>query len=186
MGAARRLDADGVATLLRLAIGEYPSGALVRAVCERTDGEVRPLLRLLWQACGAADEPARALATLTRVQAASDADTSRYVFRREGEYWTIVFEGAVSRLRDRMGLRHLAVLLGRPGVRMPARALVDDEFADPERARVRVTKSVRAAIGRIAAIDPALGAHLRAAIRLGTACGYVPTDLDARAWEIGK
>jgi hypothetical protein len=40
---------------------------------------------------------------------------SRNLFRREGEYWTICYEGAVVRLRDAKGLRHLARLLTQPG-----------------------------------------------------------------------
>jgi hypothetical protein len=37
------------------------------------------------------------------------------LFRREGEYWTVVFDGVVVRLRDAKGLRHLARLLAHPG-----------------------------------------------------------------------
>src|SRR4029453_19395278 len=37
------------------------------------------------------------------------------VFRREGEYWTVIFDGVVVRLRDAKGLRHLARLLAHPG-----------------------------------------------------------------------
>jgi hypothetical protein len=37
------------------------------------------------------------------------------VFRQEGEYWTVVFDGAVVRLRDAKGLRYLARLLAHPG-----------------------------------------------------------------------
>jgi hypothetical protein len=39
----------------------------------------------------------------------------RNVFRREGEYWTVVYDGSVVRLRDAKGLRHLARLLANPG-----------------------------------------------------------------------
>ena len=42
-------------------------------------------------------------------------EAARYVFRREGEYWTVAYEGAVVRLRDAKGLRHLARLLAHPG-----------------------------------------------------------------------
>jgi tetratricopeptide (TPR) repeat protein len=34
---------------------------------------------------------------------------------RQGDYWTIVFEGHTTRLRNSKGLEHLAVLLARPG-----------------------------------------------------------------------
>jgi tetratricopeptide (TPR) repeat protein len=37
------------------------------------------------------------------------------VFAREGEYWTVAYEGRVTRLRDSKGLRCLAHLLERPG-----------------------------------------------------------------------
>ena len=40
---------------------------------------------------------------------------ARNLFRREGEYWTVVFDGSVVRLRDTKGLRHLARLLTHPG-----------------------------------------------------------------------
>jgi len=36
------------------------------------------------------------------------------VFRREGEYWTITYQGAVCRVKDTMGLRYLAYLLHYP------------------------------------------------------------------------
>ena len=36
-------------------------------------------------------------------------------FRREGEYWTVAYEGSLVRLRDSKGLRYLATLLANPG-----------------------------------------------------------------------
>ena len=36
------------------------------------------------------------------------------VFYREGEYWTVAYQGEVSRVRDTMGLRYLAYLLRYP------------------------------------------------------------------------
>ncbi len=41
-----------------------------------------------------------------------DADD---VFRREGDYWLVVFEGQIVRLRDMRGIRYLARLLANPG-----------------------------------------------------------------------
>jgi hypothetical protein len=43
------------------------------------------------------------------------AEASRNLFRREGEYWTVAYDGAVARLKDAKGLRHLARLLTHPG-----------------------------------------------------------------------
>jgi tetratricopeptide (TPR) repeat protein len=48
-------------------------------------------------------------------------------FRREGEYWTVAYDGTVVRLKDRKGLRHLARLLAHPGREFHA---VDLEAAD--------------------------------------------------------
>jgi tetratricopeptide (TPR) repeat protein len=36
-------------------------------------------------------------------------------FRREGEYWSIAFDGEAFRLKDSKGMRHLSVLLSSPG-----------------------------------------------------------------------
>ncbi len=46
------------------------------------------------------------------------------VFRREGDYWTVVFDGRVSRLRDGKGPRYLAHLLRNPHQRIAALDLV--------------------------------------------------------------
>jgi transcriptional antiterminator Rof (Rho-off) len=54
-------------------------------------------------------------------------EAARNLFRREGEYWTIAYEGAVVRLRDAKGLRHLARLLTHPGQEFHA---VDLEAAE--------------------------------------------------------
>ena len=41
--------------------------------------------------------------------------TTHNVFRREGDYWSVVFEGRTVRVRDLKGMRYLAQLLGNPG-----------------------------------------------------------------------
>jgi tetratricopeptide (TPR) repeat protein len=46
---------------------------------------------------------------------AATPEVTRNLFRREGEYWTVRYEGSVVRLKDTKGLRHLARLLGQPG-----------------------------------------------------------------------
>lgn len=50
-----------------------------------------------------------------------------------------------------------------------ARRLGDEQ----ERARKAVTARVRDAVGRIEAVHPSLGAHLRASVRTGAWCSYV-------------
>lgn len=47
-------------------------------------------------------------------------DQSRAVFRREGEYWFIAYEGEVSRFRHSKGLGYLARLIANPGREMLA------------------------------------------------------------------
>jgi hypothetical protein len=42
-------------------------------------------------------------------------EVSGNLFRREGEYWTVCYQGTVVRLKDTKGLRHLARLLAHPG-----------------------------------------------------------------------
>jgi tetratricopeptide (TPR) repeat protein len=41
--------------------------------------------------------------------------TDLHVFRREGDYWSVVFEGRTVRVRDLKGIRYLARLLADPG-----------------------------------------------------------------------
>lgn len=38
-----------------------------------------------------------------------------YIFRKQGEYWTIVYEGRLLLLKDALGLGYIRYLLGRPG-----------------------------------------------------------------------
>jgi hypothetical protein len=199
---------------------------------------------------------------------------SRHLFRREGEYWTVAYEGSVVRLRDAKGLRHLARLLADPGRefhvveleaahRQPgyppavgprgragvgelavrpdlgdAGALLDatakaayrarltelgaeleeaEAGNDParatraraerdflvaelaravglggrdrraashaERARLNVTRAIRAAMANLARANPALGRHLAATIRTGRYCSYTPDPRAPIAWE---
>src|SRR5215216_314215 len=56
-----------------------------------------------------------------------DASADEYVFRREGDYWSVAFEGQTVRLRDLKGLRYLARLLGDPGREFHVRDLVAGE-----------------------------------------------------------
>jgi tetratricopeptide (TPR) repeat protein len=53
-----------------------------------------------------------------------------------------------------------------------------------ERARVNVTKAIRAAIRRIAEHDPALGEHLTRTVRTGTFCVYAADPATPQRWEL--
>jgi tetratricopeptide (TPR) repeat protein len=81
---------------------------------------------------GTALETARALGMTTlatRIERAggqppTSPTVARAIFHREGEYWSIVYEGDAFRLRDSKGLRHLARLLQAPGEEVHALELV--------------------------------------------------------------
>jgi tetratricopeptide (TPR) repeat protein len=52
---------------------------------------------------------------LDRIEVAASATTHTNAFRREGDYWSVVFEGRTVRVRDLKGMRYLAQLLTHPG-----------------------------------------------------------------------
>jgi class 3 adenylate cyclase len=83
----------------------------VRAIKLRGESSMRAIYRVDW----AAARPAK--------EALSSAG-GHNVFRREGEYWTLAYEGTVCRLKDAKGLHHIALLLGHPGKQFKAEALV--------------------------------------------------------------
>jgi drug/metabolite transporter (DMT)-like permease len=200
---------------------------------------------------------------------------SKNLFRREGEYWTIGYEGTVAHLKDAKGLRYLARLLAHPGrefhatdlqtadsqTALPApsqarqaagtgelqvrpdlgdagelldaqakaayKARLDElqaeldeaeRFNDParaasarqerdflvdelaravglggrdrkaachaERARLNVTRAVRAAMANLARANPSLGRHLSATIRTGRYCSYTPDPRAPITWQL--
>ena len=55
-----------------------------------------------------------------------------------------------------------------------------------ERARVRVTKSLRTAIGRVADASPRIGGHLENTINTGLFCAYEPDELTQIEWHIER
>jgi hypothetical protein len=127
-----------------------------------------------------------------------DGDTPcpAYLFVREGEFWTITFDGTVGRFRHARGVQHLARLLdapGRPilatelagGVRDPGRRQVSPSSSTTsERARSAVTKAIRAAIRRLGTHDAALGFHLGATIKTGVLCVYTPDPGRRIRWVV--
>jgi hypothetical protein len=59
-------------------------------------------------------EAARAI--LEHIEAAADQPhTAENVIRREGDYWSVAFDGGTVRIRDLKGIRYLARLLASPG-----------------------------------------------------------------------
>ena len=55
---------------------------------------------------------------------------------------------------------------------------------EAERARVTVTRSLRAVMQRIAVHNPQLGEHLAATIKTGTCCAYTPDARLLVAWDL--
>ena len=112
-------------------------------------------------------------------------------FRLEGDVWTIAFGTELCRLRDSAGLRYLAALLCRPGLKVLAADLVVLAGAadgpvrpDRERARARVTHGIRTTMRRLALHHVALSEHLQATITTGTCCAYRPDPRRPVAWEL--
>jgi len=115
-------------------------------------------------------------------------------FRREGDFWTIVYESKSFRLRDAKGLRYIEQLLRRPGDKfgvaemtaigegspLPRRPPASDAES-LERMRKAVANSIRYAISRIEKESPALALHLTNSLRTGASCCYVPDR--PRVWE---
>jgi hypothetical protein len=196
--------------------------------------------------------------------------THASVFRREGEYWSIAFEGQIFRLKDAKGLRYLGRLLQDPGREFHVLDLVALEEALPpetpgapagesdrtsrlgdagpildpeakvayrrrfeeleaelaeaeawrdpqraerareekaflvqalagavglggrdrlaasagERARINVTRAIKAALARIQEHSPALGRHLIRTVRTGIYCSYAPDPRFPGAWQL--
>jgi AAA ATPase domain len=190
------------------------------------------------------------------------------LFRREGEYWAIAYEGDAFRLKDSKGLRYLARLLAERGHELHALDLAagerdpdalgrrvepgltasrssdageildarakaeyrrrlteleeeleeahsfgDDERAaraeeerdllvaelsralglrgrsrraasPSERARVSVTRAIRAALAHIRKESPRLGDHLEQTVRTGTFCSYRPDPRTPIDWQL--
>jgi hypothetical protein len=251
--------------LARVLLEERPAN---RAEAARLLREARETVRELGMS--ALDGPIESLRSAPLE--AADApmarpDSARGLFHREGEYWTVAFEGDSFRIRDAKGMRYLARLLVRPGqeqhaldlARMDdmagakasahldlkterfgdAGALLDpeakaayrrrldelrseadeaDAFNDPERsararqemefladelgsgvglggrdrkaasvaerARISVTRAIRAALERIGQQSPLLGRHFEATIRTGTFCSYNPDPRVPISWEV--
>jgi hypothetical protein len=54
---------------------------------------------------------------------------------------------------------------------------------DAERARLAVTKNVKAVVKRLGASHPALAHHLATSVRTGTFCGYRPPPGREPIWR---
>lgn len=56
--------------------------------------------------------------------------------------------------------------------------------SEAERARVNVTRAIRATIDKVAEHDPSLAHHLSSTVRTGTFCSYVPDPARPPSWRL--
>ena len=135
-------------------------------------------------------------------------------FRKEGDYWTISFQGAVFRLRDTMGMHYICQLLANPGMESSVQDLAasthkaslkrrgrkkssvahrngsttgdpdDRDDAARERARQMVTKRIKDVIAKIRLTHPELARHLATSIRTGYTCAYVTDPDHPQSWSV--
>ena len=69
--------------------------------------------------------------SLDQIEVAATATTETNVFRREGDYWSVVFDGRTVRVRDLKGVRYIAQLLANPGREFHVLDLVAGETGQP-------------------------------------------------------
>jgi hypothetical protein len=119
----------GGAASMVLVLGVWPGGVLAG----RRGDAMAPFM------AGAAGLPSQA---------------GRNVFRREGEYWTVCYQGSVVRVKDAKGLHHLARLLAHPGREFHA---ADLEAAETQPAPAAPVGSRDRAAGGELAVRPDLG-----------------------------
>jgi len=139
------------------------------------------------QAVPALEALARAVLALDE-QVRPQTPEESNVFRREGDCWTIAYDGRIVRLRDSRGLACLAQLLGHPGHRFPASDLLAGSRRraghppTPEHARLAVTKAIKGVLARLADSHPTLFSHLSATVRRGQVCCYTPDPRRSIRW----
>ena len=107
--------------------------------------------------------------------AARGVNPMENVFRREGAFWTITYQGRTCRFGDSKGLRYVAQLVTSPDRGFHVLDLVGDGTASSvERARWSATKAIRTFVKKVARSHPALARHLDNAIKTGVVCRDSP------------
>ncbi|HVM96336.1 MAG TPA: hypothetical protein VMT89_08095 [Candidatus Acidoferrales bacterium] len=106
-------------------------------------------------------------------------------FCRAGDHWVLAYDGFECRLPDDDGLAFVATLLRQPGTRLAAASLVSSMAVCPEcdpAAWARAT--IESALQTIAARHYSLGLHLRATIKTGITCAYIPDPRVPIEWQL--
>jgi tetratricopeptide (TPR) repeat protein len=136
--------------------------------------------------------------TPREVPLSSPQSSTPNVFRRDGEHWTLAYRGTVCRLKNAKGLHYLAFLLQHPEQEFLATEMIvivdglgmtrEPDSRDrgvtsaAERARLNVTKTIKAALKKISENHPVLGYHLTTSVKTGTSCSYTPDPTYQASW----
>jgi hypothetical protein len=136
------------------------------------------------------------LADLSRLMSIATADGAGLeklaepdrVLRREGDYWTLAYDGVLLRLRDAKGLRYLAQLVERPGTELHVLELVGTPQPNGARDARHACLSLRTDLDTGPLLDAAARASYRARLReldeeLACAARSADTMRSARAEE---
>ncbi|HEV2169576.1 MAG TPA: hypothetical protein VGR40_01445, partial [Candidatus Binatus sp.] len=84
-----------------------------RGLIERLDSTIETYRR---QSLGSGNGAAHAIGTKIK----ADEECSPAIFQREGDYWTVSWQGKIVRLKDGKGLQYIAYLLANAGRQVPA------------------------------------------------------------------
>jgi tetratricopeptide (TPR) repeat protein len=172
------------------ALAPYEDLFVVDGIGARFMGSVAYYLGRLAGMLGRKDEAERLLSTATAaheaVRAPLWAERSRdaagiappapvpeglNVFKREGDFWTVAYDGSIARLKDSKGLRDIAALLAMPNREAPALDLASPDTParfEGDAGEVIDDRARTAYKARIAELqqeideDPAGSAHARA------------------------
>jgi|SRR5581483_1952267 len=185
MRTLRPLSKRELSALIRRLTGMKPASRIVAQLADRAAADPWFVAAVVRALLSGGDRAVTGLAELI----VSPPEPPGAVLRREGEFWTIVYDAETVRLRDSKGLRYLAQLLAHPWERLSALELAPAAAKDGtgpkarECARLAVTKAIRNVLARIRACHPALGGHLTATVKCGRTCGYFPDPRRPLAWE---
>ena len=106
--------------------GEEPSALLCETLCARLStirkARLHQQVRIVVEAGVAAKEVAQGSAVAMRLTSLPPTPSASHqpaaignLFRREGEYWTLMYHGVMCHLKDTKGLHYLAALVRDPG-----------------------------------------------------------------------
>ncbi len=181
--AAERCDAMGARAIRAIVLAEHARMLLARGA----QGDAARAADLLAEAKVICEElnMAGILERVSRLSppapVGAGPDAPRATFRREGQYWTVAYDGEMARLLDRKGLRHIANLIAAPGREVHVLELVgaaegdSTERLDEETARALTTTRLD---GTEAVLDPKAKEAYRRRLR------ELSEELEeARAWH---